>query len=179
MSPSVLFSQSQWNIWGVMLRSGEREREREREGEGEEGLLTGGGTSCSPPPPTAAADERARAAHAMLLRRGLSPLRQNPVYLPDNLICPTQPELKMRCTGYYYYDYYYCCMYFGYCGSEVLRARRRSCRWRSFKNIADDSSLNKSTALLSVRGYNCNPNPKYPEIKTAAIHSAELQLYYI
>lgn len=76
-----------------MLRSGERE--------GEEGLLTGGGTSCSPPPPTAAAAaaerERARAAHAMLLRRGLSPLRQNPVYLPNNLICPTQPELKTLC----------------------------------------------------------------------------------
>lgn len=45
----------------------------------------------------------------------ISLLRQNPVYLPNNLICPTQPELKMRYTGYYY----------NYSGSLTVAKRER------------------------------------------------------
>lgn len=58
--------------------------------------------------------ERERAAHA-----GLSPLRHNPVYLPNNLICRTQPEFKLRYTGHNYYHQAPVC--FGICGSDALR----------------------------------------------------------
>lgn len=69
----------------------------------------------------------AGAAHATLLRRVLSPLRQNPVCLSDNLICPTQPGLKRAMVVLLLL------VYFGKWKSEKLQALGRGCRWRSLK----------------------------------------------
>lgn len=82
----------------------------------------------------------AGAAHATLLRRVLSPLRQNPVCLSDNLICPTQPGLKRAMVVLLLL-----LVYFGKWKSEKLPALGRSWRWRSLKkkkkNMPGDGSF--------------------------------------
>ena len=98
---SSVLVQSQRGIWGVMLRTWEREEwEPERR---EEGLLTSSGTSRSPPRPLLLLLPlllHMRRSSTGVLKR----LRQNPVYLPNNLIWPTQPELKNAVyPGYYRY----------------------------------------------------------------------------
>lgn len=92
---SVLFSRSEMSEESY---SGPEREERE------EGLLTGGVTSCSPPHrPLLTVSAREQHTRRSPVCRGLSALRQNPVYLPNNLIYATQPELKTRYRGYYYY----------------------------------------------------------------------------
>lgn len=90
----------------------------------------------------------AGAAHATLLRRVLSPLRQNPVCLSDNLICPTQPGLKRAMVVLLLL------VYFGKWKSEKLQALGRGCRWRSLKKNknmpGDGSSSSKSCARAFI-----------------------------
>lgn len=91
----------------------------------------------------------AGAAHATLLRRVLSPLRQNPVCLSDNLICPTQPGLKRAMVVLLLL------VYFGKWKSEKLPALGRGCRWRSLKKKnknmpGDGSSSSKSCARAFI-----------------------------
>lgn len=105
------------------------------------GLMTGGCTSGSPLFLFFLTDCLwAGAAHATLLRRVLSPLRQNPVCLSDNLICPTQPGLKRAMVVLLLL-----LVYFGKWKSEKLPALGRSCRWRSLKkkkkNMPGDGSF--------------------------------------